>query len=195
VSTNAFSQLLSREQAIRFDNRLARMDPLWLDRVEPRALGGQEEGQDANAFPCLFDLLVVLANPPATHFAEMPAGIIPDHQPVALALGSQTLTTLLQKRYRDHTDRASGDQAQPDCERSGSSGGPFCHRTPEQASALGSGSSFCQRWSIKRSGCSALCQACMCGWAKRLHQTSSKKPMAQSGRGLAEALKRSRAFF
>ena len=67
MSTNAFSRLLGREQAIRFDHRLPGMDALGLDGLEPRALGGQEAGQDAHAFACLFDLLVVLANPPANH--------------------------------------------------------------------------------------------------------------------------------
>src|SRR6266567_2077941 len=92
VSTNALSQLLGREQAIRFYHSLLGVDPLRLDGVEPRALGGQEERQNANAFPRLLDLLVVLPNPTPNHFADMPGGIIPDQEPVALALGSQTLT-------------------------------------------------------------------------------------------------------
>ena len=114
MSTNAFSQLLGREHSIGFHNSLLRMDPLRLDGVEPRALGGQEERQDANAFPSLFDLLVVLPNLTPNHFADMPGGIIPDQEPVALALGSQTLTTILQKPDRDRTHRAPGDEAQPD---------------------------------------------------------------------------------
>src|SRR6266702_504846 len=63
VSTHTFSQLLSREQAIGFNNRLLGMDPLRLDRVEPGTFGGQKEGQNAHAFALLLDLLIVLTNP------------------------------------------------------------------------------------------------------------------------------------
>ena len=114
MSTNALSQLLGREQAIRFNHRLLRVDPLRLNGGEPGALGGQEARQDADAFPSLLDLPVVLPNPVPNHFAAMPRSIIPDQEPVALALGSQTLTTLLQKLNADGTHRSPGDKAYPD---------------------------------------------------------------------------------
>src|SRR6266581_423116 len=114
MRTNAFSQLLGREQAIRFNHRLLRMHPLRLDGVEPGALGGQEERQDTNAFARLFDLLVVLANPVPNQFAHVPGGIIPDQEPVAFALGSQAFTTQRQKLNADRTYWAPGDEAQPD---------------------------------------------------------------------------------
>ena len=114
MSTNAFSQLLCRKQAIGFHNGLLRMDPFGLNRVEPGTLGGQKERQDANTFASLFDLLIVLPNPTPNHFAHMPGGIIPDQEPVPLALGSQTLTTMLQKLDADRTHRAAGHEAQPD---------------------------------------------------------------------------------
>jgi hypothetical protein len=38
------------------------MDPLRLNRVEPRTLLGQKEGQDANAFLRLLDLPIVLSS-------------------------------------------------------------------------------------------------------------------------------------
>ncbi len=114
MGTNAFSQLLGREQAIRFHNHLLGVDPLWLDGVEPRALGGQEERQDVNPFPSLFDLLVMRTYPSANHFAHMPGSIIPDQEPVAFALGSQTFTARLQKLDANGTHRPSCDEAQPD---------------------------------------------------------------------------------
>ena len=114
VSTNALSQLFGREQAIRFHNRLLGMDPLGLNGVEPGALGGQEERQEADAFPSLFDLLVVLPNQAPTHFAEMPGGVIPDQEPIALARIDQALTTLLQELDADRTHRTTGDEAHPD---------------------------------------------------------------------------------
>src|SRR5213080_2289702 len=78
VSTNAFSQLLSREQSIGFHNSLLRMDPLRLDRVEPGTFGGQKERQNAHACALLLDLLIVLTNPGTHHLAHMKGGVIPD---------------------------------------------------------------------------------------------------------------------
>src|SRR6266851_4579109 len=78
VSTNTFSQKLRREQPIGFHNNLLRMDPLRLDRVEPRTFGGQKEGQNAHALALLLDLLVVLTNPGTHHLTHMKGGVIPD---------------------------------------------------------------------------------------------------------------------
>ncbi len=95
MSTNPFSQLLSREQPIGFHNGLLRMDPLRLDRVEPRTFGGQKEGQNAHAFALLLDLLIVLTNPGAHHLAHMKGGVIPDEQKggSCLALAASGNTT------------------------------------------------------------------------------------------------------
>ncbi len=111
VSTNTFSQLLSREQPIGFHNSLLRMDPLRLDRVEPRTFGGQKEGQNAHAFTLLLDLLVVFANPGTHHLAHMKGGVIPDEQPGGLALRLQPLATPLQKLGGNGADRTTGDEA------------------------------------------------------------------------------------
>lgn len=78
MSTNTLGQLLCREQAIRFHNGPLRMDPFGLNGVEPGVLGGQETRQDANAFPRLFDLLMVLPDPIPNHFAHMPGSVIED---------------------------------------------------------------------------------------------------------------------
>src|SRR6266704_2048674 len=112
VSTHTFSQLLSREQAIGFNNRLLGMDPLRLDRVEPGTFGGQKEGQNAHAFALLLDLLIVLANPATHHLADMKGGVIPDEQPRGLALRLQPLATPLQKLGRQGADWTPGDEAQ-----------------------------------------------------------------------------------
>ena len=113
MSTNAFSQLLGRKQPIRFHNRLFGMDPFGFNGVEPGALSGQEERQDAHALARLFDLLVVLADPGANHFTDVPGGIVPDQEPVTRALGCQALTTILQELNADRTHRTSRDEAQP----------------------------------------------------------------------------------
>lgn len=111
MSTNAFSQLLSREQPIGLYNSLLCMDPLRLDRVEPGTFGRQKEGQNAHAFALLLDLLIVLTNPGSHHLAVMPGGIIPDQQPGRLALRLESGATPLQKLGRDGTHRTTGDEA------------------------------------------------------------------------------------
>ena len=62
VSTDPFSQLVSREQPISLDHIAFSMDPFGLNRVEPWARLWQQEGQDAHAFARLLDLLVVLSS-------------------------------------------------------------------------------------------------------------------------------------
>src|SRR5512135_1157248 len=113
VGTNALGQLLGRKQAVRFDDGLFSMHPLGLNGVEPRTLCGQQAGQDTHSFACLFPLLIVLPDPRADHEAFVPGGIIPDQEPVALALRGQALTTPLQEPYRDRAHRSSGNKAQP----------------------------------------------------------------------------------
>src|ERR1700736_1730637 len=105
MSTNTFSQLLSREQSIRFDNMLLRMHPFRLNGIEPGTFGGQQEGQDAHAFPRALDQLVLLPDPGTHYQAFMPRGIVPDQQPVALALSLQALTAPIQEQ---DADRAYG---------------------------------------------------------------------------------------
>lgn len=112
MSTNAFSQLLSREQTIGFHNSLLGMHPLRLDGVEPGTFGGQKEGQNPNSFALLLDLAVVLTNPGTYLFAHMPGGVIPNQQPGGLALRLQSGATPLQKLGRDGADRATCDETQ-----------------------------------------------------------------------------------
>ena len=114
MSTKALGQLSSREQAMWFHDRLVGMDPFRFNGIEPGALRGQEAGQNTNAFAGLFDLVVVFTDPGANHLADMPASMVPDQEPVVLALGSQALTTLLQTLNADGTHGPSGDKAQPD---------------------------------------------------------------------------------
>ena len=61
VGTDPFSQLLSRQQAIVLNHVAFAMHPFGLNRIEPGALRGQQERQNANPFARLLDLLVVLA--------------------------------------------------------------------------------------------------------------------------------------
>src|SRR5438874_768042 len=101
VSTDPFSQKLRRKHPIVLNHVALSVNPLRLDGIEPRALGGQKERQNAHPFPVLAHLLVVRTKPGAHVLAHMPGGIIPDQEPVALALGSQALTTVVPKLGSD----------------------------------------------------------------------------------------------
>ena len=113
VSTDPFSQLLSRKQPIVLNHVALSMNSLWLNGIEPGALRGQKERQNAHSFSALSHLLVVLTNPGAHLLAHMPGGIIPDQEPVALALGGQPLTTVVQKLGGDGAHWTPGDKTQP----------------------------------------------------------------------------------
>ncbi len=104
VRTDACSKLLSGEQAVMLDHVALGMHPFRFNGIEPGTLRGQEERQNANAFPGLFDLLIVLANPGANGLALMPGGIIPDQEPVRLALLEQAFTTPVQELRGDGAD-------------------------------------------------------------------------------------------
>jgi hypothetical protein len=114
MSTNAFSQLRGREQAIRLHNGLLRMHPPRLKRIEPGTLLGEQERQDTHSLARPFDLLIVLAKPIPHQFADMPGSIVPDQQPIPFALSCQAFTTILQEPDRDRAHRSSCDKAQPD---------------------------------------------------------------------------------
>ena len=75
-------------------------------------LGGQKEGQNADSFARLFNLLVVLANPGTYQLTPMPGGIVPDQQPGGACLVLPGATTPLQKLGGDRTHRSSRDKAQ-----------------------------------------------------------------------------------
>jgi hypothetical protein len=112
VRTNALDQLLGREQAVGFNHGALAMHPLGFNGIEPRALCGQKQGQNAHAFTRGFDLLVVFTNPGAHDLTAMPGGIIPDQQPRAFSLGLQFGTAAGQKLRRDVTHRAPIDKPQ-----------------------------------------------------------------------------------
>src|SRR5215469_14089349 len=114
MSTNAFSQLLGRENPIRLHYGLLRMDPLRLNGIEPRTLCGEQEWQDTYPLARLFDVLIVLAHPMTSHVADMPGSIVPTQQPIPFSLRCQALSTRLQEPDRDRAHRSSGDKAQPD---------------------------------------------------------------------------------
>jgi len=86
--------------------------PLGFDGIEPGALGGQQERQNPNAFAGLIHLLIVLANPGANGLALMPGGIIPDQEPVCLALQKQRQILREAMRRWDEAWQETVDQQQ-----------------------------------------------------------------------------------
>jgi hypothetical protein len=172
VSTDALGQLARRQQTSRFDHSPFAMHPFGFDRIEPGTLFGQHQRQNAHALTRLLDLLVVRSDPGAHHLAHMPGRMIPDQEPVALALCLQTPATPVQKLQGDGAFWTTGDKAQPH---------PLAHRLllrallPQDAitgqSGCRSGSPFFHACSTRWKGCCWLCQACIRGRAKRLHHT------------------------
>ncbi len=136
MGTNALSELFCREQSVGFNDGSFAMHPLWLNRIEPGTFGGQEEGQNAHAFTILPDLLVVLTDPGANGLAFVPGSIIPDQEPVALALGGQALTTPVQELGADRTDGAACDKTQPQLVSHGFAGPSLLATTPRSRPTL-----------------------------------------------------------
>src|SRR5436305_14004883 len=113
IRTDAFSKLLSCKQAIVLNHVAFAMHPFGFNRIEPGTLRGQQERQNTNTFARLLDLLIVLANPGANGLALMPGGIIPDQEPVGLALLEQALAAPVQELRGESAHRSSADKAQP----------------------------------------------------------------------------------
>src|SRR4030065_2605988 len=90
-STNAVSQLLDRQGAIRFSDPAFAVHPLRLNRVEPGAFDRQEADQNADALPAAFRLAVMLADPGPDGLADVPGSVVPNHGEHPLAPRSQLL--------------------------------------------------------------------------------------------------------
>src|SRR5256886_10588973 len=137
VGTDTFSQLASSKQAIKFDHVALGMHPFGFDGIEPGARLWQQEGQNPNAVAGLLDLLVVLADPGSHGLALMPGGIIPDQEPVGLALFKQTFTAPLQELDGDGAHRAADPEAQPSLPPVSPGGTPPPPRAPAASPGLG----------------------------------------------------------
>src|SRR6266568_562768 len=113
IGTHSLSQFTSRQEPGRLDHRPLAMHPSRFNGIEPGALFGQQQRQNADPFARPFDLLIVLANPSTDQLAHMPGSVVPDQEPVALAFLFQPLTTPIQKLQADRADWPSSDKAQP----------------------------------------------------------------------------------
>jgi len=86
VGTDPLGQLASGKPPIMLDHVALGMHPFGFDGIEPGALRRQQERQNAHALASLLDLLIVLANPATNGLTLVPGGVIPDQEPVGLAL-------------------------------------------------------------------------------------------------------------
>ena len=195
VGTDPFCQLASSQQPVVLDHIALGMHPLGFNGIQPGTLGGQQERQNAHAFPGLLDLLVVLAYPGTHGLTRMPGGVIPDQEPVGLALCEQALAAPVQELGGDGTDRSPGHEAQPRLRTVRLVGSPVLPEHTVARQRLGIRVVLAPGLLHQPYGLVKALPGVNLGSAKRLHQTSSPKPIAQFGCWLAQAIKRSRAFF
>jgi hypothetical protein len=97
VSIHALHQFGRRQQAGGFDHGPFSMDPMRLQRMEPRAFDGQGTMNNPAALACPFDALVVVSEPLPHGLAAVPRGIIPHQHQRRFAPGGQLGTDLGQK--------------------------------------------------------------------------------------------------
>src|SRR3954468_1416924 len=98
------------EQGVGFDDTPLAVDPGRLDGVEPGALTRQIAGDEADALPALLDLAVVVVDPVADLLADVPGGIVPDHEERLLAGGLELAAAPAQVVDGHRTDGAAIDE-------------------------------------------------------------------------------------
>ncbi len=145
-------QLAGRQQPVRLTDFSLGMNPMGLNRIEPRTLDRQIATEETDAVSVLLDLLIVCAGPSTHRVADMPRGIIPNQQQDPLAVRFEFGTTPFEKLRRDAADRTALDKAQPNLIRQA---GRVGRRRDQQAVAgrrLGIGILFRDRLFHQMSG-------------------------------------------
>ncbi|GHO68317.1 hypothetical protein KSC_072090 [Ktedonobacter sp. SOSP1-52] len=104
---------MCRKHAIALDHVALAMDPLWFNRIEPRALSWQLKRQNPNALMGLLDGEVVISDPSPHHLADMPRGVVPNEEPMPFSLGCLVLATPVQKLDGDVAHWSPGDKTEP----------------------------------------------------------------------------------
>jgi hypothetical protein len=90
---NSVGKLVSTKQPLGLNYLPLAMNPLRLDRIEPRALGGQQTWHYPDPTAAGFDLAVV-GDDPLPHFmAFVPACVVPDEKQCLLALLLEPVAT------------------------------------------------------------------------------------------------------
>ena len=112
-SADPVCQFLCGQSPTRLDHVAFAMDPLRLNRVQPRALGRQETGQDTDSLSTALDVPVVLADPVPHLVTDVPRSVVPDQEQYADAHLVQLGTTPQQELDGDGTHGSTIDETQP----------------------------------------------------------------------------------
>ena len=107
-------QFVARQEPPWLHRLTLAMVPIDFDRIEPGALDRQATGQEAYPLAAMLHGIVVLVYPGAHGAAQVPGGVVPDHDPNPCAAGRQPRTTPVEEVDGDGTYRAAIDKAQPD---------------------------------------------------------------------------------
>src|SRR5215213_4804075 len=111
---DSLGQLVGTEQTVGLNYLALAVNPFGLYGVEPRALLGQQAGDDPHPFLlALFESPVMLPDPAPHLAAYVPAGIVPDQHQNLLADGGQLLAAPLQKARGYTAHRTAVHKAQP----------------------------------------------------------------------------------
>src|SRR5215207_452704 len=106
-------QLVGTEQTRWLDHLAFAVNPFGLDRVEPRALLGQQTSDDPHSTTTLFDFSVVRTDPTPDLTAYVPAGVVPDQHPHSFAELFEPLRAPLQKARGYPAYRTPVHETQP----------------------------------------------------------------------------------
>src|SRR5215216_527275 len=94
---NPPSELLSTEQPLGLNYLVLAVNPLGLDRIEPRAPGGQQTRHYPDPTAAIFDLAVVGGDPLSHLSAFVPACVVPGQEQSLLASRLEPVATLPEK--------------------------------------------------------------------------------------------------
>src|SRR5215212_11686100 len=106
-------KLVCSEQPLRLDDFALGVNPLRLDRIEPRTLLRKQATDDPHALAALFDAAVVPPNPPSHLLGDMPTRVVPDEKQDLLAHRLELFQAPLKKPGGYRAYRPPIDEAQP----------------------------------------------------------------------------------
>ena len=182
-------ELVSSQQSVGFDDLALGVYPLRLYGIEPRTLLGQQAAHDPHSALALLDFSVVLSEPAPDLFGDVPARVVPDEKQHSLARRLELLATPRKEPRGYVTDRPPIHEPQPRIVE-------FWQVEAVAGDGLRLGVIFGNRpLDERRSGFPSSLQLLRVGKATLLHQHSSKKPTAHSGRCSARRISCSRRLF
>src|SRR5215204_4005037 len=190
-TTKSLAALVGTKQTLGLDHLAFAVNPLGLDRVEPRALLGQQTTDDPHSrtAAALFDLSVVSSDPATYLPAYVPARVIPDQHQHLLAQPFELLRAPPQKARGYGAYGLPFHETQPRLRQ-------LWHIKPVARDGLRIGVILFERLLHQTQRLSSFAEAVpKVGWATLLHQHSSSKPTTQSILSSASLISQSRLLF